>query len=138
MKKKMFTTGQISAASYLGGPIASIYMLHRNFSNIGNIDNSRNTIVIGSLLICALLMAIPFIPDEVPNALIPAVYMIIAATISEKRFPKKNEIFESEVYEFRSNWKVVVISIVCIIAFLALILPVLVGYEHAGYISLDE
>ena len=136
--KKLYSPTQIGVSAFFGGPIAIVYLLKQNFKTLGDINNEKATIFFGAIFVAILMCLIPFLPDNFPNKIIPTTYTIITVGITSKYQMKKADIAESDDYDFQSSWKVLIISILSILAFLALVIMVGLSLEKLGYISLDE
>lgn len=136
--KKLYSPTQIGISAFFSGPIAIVYILKQNFQTLGDINNEKATIFFGTIFVAALMCILPFLPDNFPNTIIPAVYTAMAAGITSQYQMKKTDIAESDDYDFQSNWKVLIISILSIIAFIALAIMIGLSFEKLGYISLDE
>ena len=136
--KKLYSPGQVSAASFFGGPLAAIFTLYKNFVTLGNINKAKNTLVVGSLLTFLSLFIIPFLPEDFPNIAISVEYTASAASVATQYQMKKIDIAESDIYSFQSNWKVLGLSLVSIILFLCLVIAIGLSLDSAGYIDLNE
>jgi len=109
--KNIYSPRQIQVATFLGGPLAAAYFLKRSFESIGKTALANKCFLIcliGGVIILGIL---PFLPEETPNTLIPIAYLIPVIALLKKDYLTKQEITESEVYKFESNWKVFGISL---------------------------
>ena len=113
---------QIEIATVLAaGPVAAIYMLVKNYNILEQHEYSRNVKYIGSFLFVSLLVAIDYIPFDIPNIAIQASYLIFVLAILYKYHLKKAEISDSSALDFRSNWVVLLVTLLGLITSLAII-----------------
>lgn len=133
--RKIFSTFQIGYGSYLGGPFAAIYFLKKNFDTMGKEKEAQNTFVLGIIGSIALLFTLPFLPDTFPNSLLPIIYTSIAVTVATKYDMGKN-ISEYGDFDFFSAWKVLGISIICMIALFALACGIIIAFDMLGLATL--
>ena len=52
--KKFYTTGWVVLAAYLGGPLAGVYLMSKNFESLERKDYARNILIIGTIISLAL------------------------------------------------------------------------------------
>ena len=103
---KLYTPAQIRAGSFLGGPIAAIYLLRENFRVLDRASQARTTLVWGVAFVVVLMAVLPFLPTHFPNYLIPLLYSIVAGSVAEKWQLPKQAIVNSGKYGIHSNWRV--------------------------------
>ena len=87
---------QVFAGAFLGGPIAAVYLLWENFKALGKELLARQTIIWGSVLVLAIVASLPFLPENLPNAILPAIFGGVAMVIASQFQMKKQEIREFE------------------------------------------
>lgn len=136
--KKLYSIWQILVATFLGGPIPIIIMMHHNYKIFNETSKAQSLLFWGTILTATLILSLPFIPDYVPSTVFTAGYTAAAYSLAQEYPLKKQEIQESSMYDFKSNWQVFLIAIVSFISFIALGLCAMMGFEQMGYISLDE
>jgi len=111
---KIYSPTQVACGT-IGGPVGLIYFLHSNFSTLGNDRLKKNTIIYGSLFLFVLIIALPFLPDEIPSTPFTILYIITARLIAEKYQMTKSAIIDSDNFEFQSNWRVLLFGLLCLI-----------------------
>ena len=79
----LYSPRQIEIATLLASPSA-IYMLVKNYNVLEKDEYSRNVKYIGSFLFVSLLVAIDYIPFDIPNIAIQASYLIFVWVILYK------------------------------------------------------
>lgn len=133
----IYSPKQVSAGSFLGGPIAAVYFLRRNFQALGNPDAARRTLWWGIVFNIAVAAVIPFLPDRFPNYVLPLAYSWAAYGIAASKQLSKETIASSPEFSFESNWRVVGIAIVFLVATVALwfALFFLLAYCHVGNLA---
>ncbi len=136
--QKLYSPNQIGMGSYLGGPIATVWFLRKNFKALGMAEAVRNTSFLGALFVAGIIYALPFVPDSVPNYLIPAIYSAVGVGVSSSYQKSKADIKSSDDYAFQSNWRVFFLSIVCFALFLTLALAGMFAMDSLGLISIED
>lgn len=110
--KEFYSPRQIYAGSIVGGPIASLVYLSKNFSLMGKTHLVLPTRIVGLVFTVVVFVAVFFLPKNFPNFVIPAVYALLAQLIAEKHQVSKEEITSTDEYSFKSNWNVAAISVI--------------------------
>ena len=116
----LYSPRQIEIATFLAGPVVAIYMLVKNFNILEKHRISRNIKYIGTLLLVWLLIAIDYIPYDIPTAAIQACYLIFVLAILKKYHMTKEEIIMLSPFNFRSNWTVLLVGVLGIIIFIGI------------------
>ena len=131
LKTKIYSPKQIQLGSFLGGPLAMLYFLKMNFDALGNKKGSKMVLIWGSVFNLLLFASLPFLSSiKFPHYVLPVAYAIAAMQIAEKYQLSKQYILDSSQYGFQSNWNIVGVSVVGIIAF-----AVIYGLPLLGLIS---
>jgi hypothetical protein len=127
---------QVFAGAFLGGPIAAVYPLWKNFQALGKDSLARQTIIWGSVLVLAIVASLPFLPENLPNAILPAIFGGVAMVIASQFQLKKQEIQESNEYGFASFWRVAAVVVLSLIAVFVLIIAFLLILWALGLMKL--
>jgi hypothetical protein len=132
---KLYTPAQIRAGSFLGGPIAAVYLLRENFRVLDRGPEAQTTVVWGIAFVAGLMALLPFLPKNFPNVVLPLVYSAAAGAIADKWQLRKQAIVESGRYRIQSNWRVVGMSLLWMLAFmligmLEIVILVSLGLMH--------
>lgn len=128
---RLYSPTQVACGT-IGGPVGLIYFLKANFSSLGNDRQARNTVLYGTLLILALLVTLPFLPDKFPNSPFTIAYILIARYVAGKYQMTKQAIVESPGYDFHSNWRVLGIGLLCLVASVVVIVGPFMLLEFLG------
>lgn len=134
--KKVLSPAQIAGGSFLGGPIAAVYYLRKNYLAIGKEDLAQKVLIYGVLFVIFLLGLLPFLPEKFPNMVLPLAYCLAARQIAETTQLKKAQIEGSEEYTFESNWRILGVGILTLLMFLVVGVAVIFALEAAGIVSL--
>ena len=137
-KLKIYSPNQILLGSFWGGPIATVYFLYKNYSELGNHEYAEKTIYIGSFLTVVLVGTLPFLPENFPNMFLPIMYSLLGKQLAVQSQLSKEDIASDEKYLFESNWKVFGIGTLTLIIFLVVSLVVLFGLDFTHIIDLNE
>jgi len=119
--RKVYSPTQI-VCSTLGGPIGLIYFLASNFSTLNNEELKNKTIKYGIALILALIIILPLLPDDVSSLPFTIFYIVVGRYVSEKYQMKKVDIESAEGFDFHSNWRVLGLSLLCLIGSVVVLL----------------
>lgn len=131
MAQIAYSKGQVFWGTILGGPIAAVYFLKKNFDAMGNRELSQKTITLGSLIVLLLVLVLPFLPDFIPSVAYSIAYGFTARMIYEQQ---QTSLKDVQTY---SNWNVVGYALLWMIVIVALIIPVAMLYDHLGLINLS-
>ena len=63
---QLFSPTQGAMGAFLLGPITGLYIIQANFASMGESARRGHAIVYGSLLILAVALLSPFVPEKVP------------------------------------------------------------------------
>lgn len=129
MDSRAYTQGQIFLGTFLGGPLAAIYFIKKNFDAMGDAKQSKQTIIIGLSLVAALLAILPFLPDFIPSVAYAAGYAAAAQAIY---IQKQATLKDSPRY---SHWNVALVALLSIVAFVAIIIPMIYVYYALGIVA---
>ena len=124
---KLYTIGQISAAAYLGGPIAGCYLMSVNFKHLNNEEIAKKTLLIGIITTMIFFPGLFFIPekiiDQIPEFLIPMIYTSIIGVYAKKLQGKRIKEHIEKGGQKYSGWKVagivILFSILTLVYFFA-------------------
>ncbi len=108
-----------------------------NFKALGKELLARQTILWGSLLVLAIVAILPFLPEKLPNAVLPAIFGGVAMVIASQFQMKKQEIRESNEYGFASFWRVTAVVVLSLIAVFVLIIAFLLILWALGLMKLN-
>jgi hypothetical protein len=100
------------AGSLLGGPMAMVYVLWKNFQTLENPHGMQQILFWGSIFIIALLLFSPLLPNSWLDFVIPLAYPLAARSLAESFQMSKQAIADSQTYEFQSVRNVIAVSIV--------------------------
>ena len=133
----IYSPKQILGGSFLGGPIAAVYFLRRNFQTLHNASAARWTLVWGIVFNIVLVALIPFLPERFPNYVLPLAYSWAACGIATAKQITKETITSSPEFSFHSNWRVAGLGVAFLIGTLVLWLAIFFGlaYLHVGNLA---
>ncbi len=109
--RKIFTNKAISAATFIGGPLAAGFLISKNYKAFGHENAARNSIFTGIISTIILFAGIFWIPeniiDKIPYSLIPLSYTAIVALLVEKLQGEKIKSFLINNGQKASHWQAV-------------------------------
>lgn len=83
-QKPLYAVGHIATATFLGSPLAGCILMALNYRRIDP-DKSVLTIILGILVTGIVLVFAFVLPDNFPNAVLPAAYTGAMAWVAEKK-----------------------------------------------------
>ena len=116
MKRKIYSPNQVFAAAFLGGPMAMVYVLWKNFQTLEDSHGMQQILFWGSIFIIALMLFSPLLPNSWLDFVIPFAYPLAAWSLAESFQMSKQAIADSQDYEFQSAWNVIAVSTVFLVA----------------------
>ncbi len=115
-KTKIYSPNQVLAVSFLGGPMAMVYALWRNFHGLQDPHGMHQILFWGSIFIVALMLFAPLMTSTWPDYVLPFVYSLAAWSLAERHQMTRQAIATSQDYEFQTVPNVIAVSIVFLIA----------------------
>jgi hypothetical protein len=115
-KQKIYSPNQVLAASLLGGPMALVYALWKNFQTLENPHGMQQILFWGSIFIIALMLFSPLMPNTWPDYVLPFGYSLAGWSLAGSFQMSKQAIADSQNYEFQSVWNVIAVSMVFLAA----------------------
>jgi hypothetical protein len=134
MDRKIFTANNIWTGTMIGGPLAGGYYLYKNFKAFDDNDWSIAifTLLVSIVFTIALVIIIPFLPENLPGILIPLLYTGIVHFIVVLTQEKNIKKHISENGKLHGWIKTIVISLICLaITILLFLLPNAFKYYKA-------
>jgi hypothetical protein len=132
-KTKIYSPIQVLAISFLGGPMAMVYALWKNFRDLEDPYGMRQVLLWGSFFIIALMAFAPLMSNDWPDYVLPFAYPVAAWSLAERHQMTKQAIADSQIYEFQTAWNVVAVSIIFL---LAMMVTAVVCYSTLAAIGL--
>lgn len=114
--------------------MAMIYALWKNFQELERPRDMQHILFWGSLFIVLLLLFSPFIPDWA-EIVVPIAYSFGSRSIAQNHQMTKEAIRDSADYDFQPISRVVAVSIVFFVAFVALTFAFVFALISAGVIE---
>lgn len=119
-KNKLYSKKEVGLAAFFGGPLASFYMISKNFEALGNKDSARRYFGVGVLILFITGVILSMISEEtldkIPNVAISIAFTMAALYIVES---SQVELINKHIKnggEIHSGWNVVGIVIVSLLA----------------------
>ena len=118
--KPIYSPKQIFLGSFVGGPIAAVYFLRKNFLTLENDAAASQTLLFGIIFNIAFISLMIVLPKNFPNFVVPLGYCLVAQSISQSMQFKKESMTASSEFHFESNGKLVGIALAYFLATCAL------------------
>lgn len=131
-KVSVFSPHQIYIGTFLGGPLAGIYFIWKNFTLMANSNGAKFALAIGTVCVIAITLLIYILPNNFPHMLVPMLYSILPMAIAWQFQVSKEEEAVSEKYGFVSNWRVASVSLIAIISYLLILAIIFLTLQLFG------
>ncbi|MEH6638592.1 MAG: hypothetical protein V7717_04910 [Porticoccaceae bacterium] len=115
--KKFYSPKQIYVGTFLGGPVAGVYFVKKNFDEMLEQKASSLALLLGSLCVLGITILVFVLPENFPNTIIPILYSGLAAGAAWHFQVSKEEEEVNEEYGFISNWSVVKVALVSLVVY---------------------
>ena len=132
--RKLFSPTQGAMGAFFLGPITGMYAIQANFAALGDPVRRTQTMIYGSLFIIGVALLSPFVPEKVPAAAFGMLYMIPTRWVMDKLQLSKQQITDSEDYDFHSNWLVFGVGLLAIVVYMVIIVAVYLAYSALGWV----
>jgi hypothetical protein len=129
MEKLAYTKNQITWGTFLGGPLAAVYLLKKNFDVMSATEDSQKTMRFGLLFVVVLMALVPILPQFIPSVVYALGYTFAAQSIyvQKQMSLKDNPRF--------SNWNVLGVALASLAIFIAIGVPLVYFYYAVGIIK---
>ena len=132
---KLYSPFQIALGSFFGGPIALVYFLWQNFKTLGKSGAAKQTVIWGAIFNLALPPVHQFLPSMFALVILPAIYSLVAMQMASSWQMEKEAIEGSVHFNFQSNWRVLIYSLVLFIAWIAFSISLIRAFTAFGVIG---
>ncbi|NKZ38421.1 hypothetical protein HF690_05545 [Oleiagrimonas citrea] len=132
--RRVYSPIQSSFAAFLGGPLAAIWCMRRNFQALGKAESVRKTSLYGALVMLAMFLVLPFLPDKFPSFVIPVITIGVTQTLVQRLQFTKQVIIESRTLDFHSNWLVVGVGLLAMVLTLAAFVACVFALQYLGIV----
>ncbi|MDO5510897.1 MAG: hypothetical protein Q4F57_09390 [Weeksellaceae bacterium] len=123
VNRKFFSIKAITLATFVGGPLATAYMVKKNYEAMLQPEKARNSLIIGvgatTLIIIFLFLTPEHIIDKIPNIVLPILYAMAAYFLVEEIQGANIKVHEENGGEFYSNWHAVGVAVIATLIFAA-------------------
>ena len=139
-KPKLYSSGQVVAASVLGTAVAGGWLLSRNLKKVGEESFARNTLLASFGFMFLIAMLAMYVPTDFPNspfgALIGAVFYFWYKQSFSERYASLIETGGTK----ESSWKVAGIALISVPVGLAILIAVaiFVPIRPMNYLQVGE
>lgn len=132
---KLYSSKQISGATFLGGPLAAGYLVSENYKALNEPDIGRKALIIGIASTIILFGGIFIIPekiiDSIPQQIIPLIYTGVIWGIVEWKLGDILKAHKEYNNKFYSGWKAFSVGLVSLVI-------IGIGIFGYAYLSTDN
>ncbi|MGH8110056.1 MAG: hypothetical protein ACREO1_15215 [Arenimonas sp.] len=133
-KRKLFSPTQGAVGAFFFAPLTGLYIVQANFGAMGEHVKRSNAIIYGSLLVLAITLAFPFLPEKIPGTAFGLLYMVSTRIAMDKYQLNKQQIADSQQYIFQSNWLVLGVGMLGIFSYLLVVIAMFLIYAALGLV----
>jgi hypothetical protein len=138
---KLYSSRSIWGGTFLGGPLAAGYMIGENFKTQGRKREGTISLVIGIVFTVILFSSLAFIPEgiveNIPNQLIPLVYMGIAAGLVEWKQGSFINLHKKNGLAFYSGWRTALVGFISILIIGIVFIPIILLNTNESLVKYD-
>lgn len=112
--KKVYTVTAIALGTFMGGPLATGYLMAANYKTFGEPAKARKTwlwAIIATVLVMAIAILLPDLPAD-SNYLFPLLYTVVAHMLAKSVQGKQVGAFLAEGGRKYSNWRAAGIGLI--------------------------
>jgi len=131
----VYTPFQVGLASFLGGPLAAIYTLSRNYHQLEKSKDSQNVIIFGAMIVLFLIWLSAILPPQASRTGIPLLCTLIATNLAKSTQLTKAQVDGSQRYKRSSSWNVALVCVASIILFFVIAIPCVWLLEYLNIAS---
>jgi len=88
MNQPLNSTWQIASASFIGGPLAGFYLLHKNYNTLGQSSSAKLLLKLGVVFTSLLVFLAIFAPKGFTGILLATIYSLLIKVYAEKKQSK--------------------------------------------------
>ncbi len=115
----LYSPVQTGVAAFIGGPLAGCWLLATNFAMLSKPAARTRTIIVGVVVTVLVFALSLYLPEDFPNLIIPFVYTVVFHQVAKQLQGDEFSQFVEEGGQRFSHWRVVGISFLAIVVFLA-------------------
>jgi hypothetical protein len=135
---RLFSPVQVSICSFVGGPMAAVFTLWKNFDRMGQARRARDTLMYGGVAIFLFLCVVPYLPDWFPPIIIPVVYTAVAGLVATCSQRGQEALKEFGAYQSEGGWRVAGLSIAFLLAFIAFYMMWIMALGAVGLLTITD
>jgi hypothetical protein len=129
---RLYSPGQVLAATILGAPVAGAILLAHNYRSVGQGSAGRKALLWGGLGTVGLLIVSLFLLEHFPNSVLPASYSMGMYQLAKQLQGREVASHLAAGGARGSNWSVVGIGVACLLVLLVVMIGVAVVVALAG------
>lgn len=134
---KLYKDKGIWIATFLGGPLATGYILAENFKALGDTGKSKKTWIYTILISIFLFAVLISLPDSVriPNWLIPIISIALAQFVLTRFQGEQIKKHIESGGQFFSGWKAALIGLISLLITLVIVIVIALGIDFFALAS---
>ncbi len=116
---KLYTTGWMVAATFIGGPLAGFYLLSVNFKNLKKPQLAKKALIQGVFISCALFTSFMLLPqkilDIIPKSIFPMLYSMFTGLYADIQQGSEIKNHVKNGGKRYSGWRAAGVGITCLV-----------------------
>ncbi|WP_343707208.1 hypothetical protein [Flavobacterium sp.] len=129
--EKIYSEKAIRIGTFFAGPLVAGYCIAENFKAFNDFEKAKNTWIITTLSMIAIIGLIFIIPDNFPSILFPVLYSVVASYFLKKFQEQDIQNHIQNGGETFGGWRVVLIGLLSILIFFGIIMSVVLLTENS-------
>ncbi|MDQ6529932.1 hypothetical protein [Flavobacterium sp. LHD-85] len=128
--EKIYSEKAIRIGTFFAGPLVAGYCIAENFKAFNDFEKAKNTWIITTLSMIAIIGLIFIIPDNFPSIIFPVLYSVVASYFL-KKFQEQN--IQNHIQnggQTFGGWRVTLIGLLSITVFFGIIISIVLLTEN--------
>lgn len=124
---ELYKISGIGLATFIGSTLAGGFLISQNYKRLGNVRMANKALTYTVLATIFLFLVAYFMPEDmnVPNMVFTVIQVVVLVQIAKQLQAKELSNHVAHGGVLASNWKAFGISLIVIIAMLAVLIPVI-------------
>lgn len=124
---KMYSYRSITLSTFLGGPLATGYLIAENFRQLGETAKFRTAWIVAIASTAVIIGVLLFVPgiEKAPSFLFPVIYMGIASFLVKRYQGEPIKVHQENGGQFYSVWRGLLAGVIAAVATFAVVFGLL-------------
>jgi hypothetical protein len=125
---RVYSIRQITAATFLGTPLAGAILMAGNATAFGEAQRRRSYLIGGAVATVLVFVVALLLPDRFPNSVLPLAYTLALQAVATRLQGANVQAQLTAGSRHHSNWRVLGVGVACLAATILVLLVLAVAY----------